>query len=92
MDWFVRIVISAMATFMTGISILLAYFGVSVFYQQEIAQLPPVEAGSLGPAFSSLISAIIIGLSVMPVLFIIFLIFYKRLNLLGLLLGAGFAF
>ncbi|QHJ70566.1 hypothetical protein [Planococcus halotolerans] len=92
MAWLIRILISAIAAGLAGISIFLATLGAYAFYGNEIAQLPPSEPGEFGDGFLVLIFAGYGALLAIPILFIIFIIFYKRLNMLGLLLGVGFGF
>lgn len=92
MNWFMRFLISAVAAAMAAVSICMGIYGVYAFYLNEIAQMLPPEAGSFAPSFGLLIIFIYSGLLLALLLFIIFLIFYRRLNLLGLLLGVGFGF
>ncbi|TAA72828.1 hypothetical protein [Planococcus salinarum] len=92
MAWLIRILISATAAGLAGISIFLAIFGANIFYAMEIAQLPPSAPGDFGDGLFVLILAGYAALLAIPILFVIFLIFYKRLNMLGLLLGVGFGF
>lgn len=92
MAWLIRFLISAVAAGLAGISIFLAIFGANNFFEKEIAGLPPSENGELGDAFLVLILAGYAALLAIPILFIIFMIYYKRLNMLGLLLGLGFGF
>ena len=92
MAWLIRILISATAAGLAGISIFLATLGAYAFYGNEIAQLPPSEPGEFGDGLLVLILAGYAALLAIPILFILFTIFYKRLNLLGLLLGVGFGF
>ncbi|RLQ86706.1 hypothetical protein [Planomicrobium sp. Y74] len=92
MAWLMRILISAIAAGLAGISIFLATLGAYAFYGNEIAQLPPSEPGEFGDGFLILIFTGYGTLLAIPIFFIIFMIFYKRLNMLGLLLGLGFGF
>lgn len=92
MAWLIRFLISATAAGLAGISTFLAIYGAYAFYAEEIAQLPPSEPGDFGDGLMVLILAGYAALLAIPLLFIIFMIFYKRLNMLGLLLGLGFGF
>ncbi|MDQ0427197.1 hypothetical protein QOZ98_000022 [Planomicrobium stackebrandtii] len=92
MKWFMRFLISAVAAVMAAASIELGIYGVYAFYLNEVVQMPSPEAGSFGPIFDLFMFLIYSALFLVLLLFIIFLIFYKRLNMLGLLLGAGFGF
>lgn len=92
MAWLVRVLVSAIAAGLAGISIFSASLGAFAFFENVIAQSPPAEPGDFG---NGLLAIIFTGYAVVlaiPILFIIFLIFYKRLNILGLLLGVGFGF
>ncbi len=89
MAWFIRILFSAIAAGVATISFLYAMYAAYTFYGKEIAQFPSSEVG----LEYGVILAIYGGLAAMVIfiiLFILFMTFYKRLNILGLLLGAGF--
>ncbi|ANU23370.1 hypothetical protein [Planococcus donghaensis] len=92
MIWFKRILISLVAAIMATISIGRGIQGIYTFYLKEIVQVPSTEAASSVPDFGLLVFLIYSELLLMLLLFIIFIVFYERLNMFGLLLGAGFGF
>ncbi|WP_142826298.1 hypothetical protein [Planococcus soli] len=92
MKWLMRFLVSAVAAVIATVSINFGIYGAYAFYLNEIVQMPSPEAGSLGPFFDVLLLLIYSSVFLVLLLFIVFLIFYKRLNMLGLLLGAGFGF
>lgn len=92
MAWLIRVMVSALAAGLAGISIFFASLGAYFFYGNVIAQSSPSEPGEFGDGFLVLIFSGYAALLAIPLLFIIFIIFYKRLNILGLLLGVGIGF
>jgi len=92
MIWFKRILISLVAAIMATISIGRGIQGIYTFYLKEIVQVPSSEAASPVPDFGLFVFLIYSELLLMVLLFIIFIVFYERLNMFGLLLGAGFGF
>ncbi|AIY05698.1 hypothetical protein Plano_1733 [Planococcus sp. PAMC 21323] len=92
MIWFKRILISLLAAIMATISIGRGIQGIYTFYLKEIVQVPSTEAASSVPDFGLFVFLIYSELLLMLLLFIIFIVSYERLNMFGLILGAGFGF